>query len=181
MMMKKISLILGVMLTLVLMASVYADTQIGIVQTLGTFKAGDCIQLKQICSSCTNVTITSVSYPNSTIALGTVIMTPSGNEYVYNFCNTSALGRYIVNGAGDPGGQTQVWAYDFFVTTTGNNAPYSIPLFMGLAAFILLIFAFGMRNNYIGFISGALFLVLGIYLMVYYFWFRWWNHSFHRT
>jgi hypothetical protein len=168
MIMKKFNLMFGIILTLALITNVYADTQIGIVQTLGTFKQGDCVQLKQICSSCSQNTIISVNYPNSSVALGTVAMNPSGNNsYVYTFCNTTVLGRYIVNGYGDPSGTVEVWAYDFNITTTGNDMPYSIPLFMGLGAFILLIFAFAMKNNYIGFISGTLFLVLGIYMMIF--------------
>jgi len=145
-----------------------ADTTTSIVQTLGTFKQGDCVILKQICSTCSQNTIISVSYPNSSQALGTTAMNVAGNEYTYSFCNTSsALGRYIVNGYGDPGGTPQTWAYDFYITTTGNSAPLTIPLIIGLAAFILLIFAFLLHNNYIGFITGILFIVLGLYLFVY--------------
>lgn len=47
------------------------------VQTLGTFKINDCIVLKQTCSNCSYVNITSVLYPNSTEALGQVQMTKS--------------------------------------------------------------------------------------------------------
>lgn len=166
MMKTKFSLLFGIVV-LFLIAEIYADVQIGMIQTLGTIKAGDCIALKQICSSCSQNTIISVLYPNLTTALGTEAMTKTGNEYNYTFCDTLTLGRYIVNGYGDPGAVPEVWAYDFYSTTTGNSTPYVIPLFIGLGAFIFLIFSFLMKNNYMGFITGALFIVLGIYLLVY--------------
>jgi len=135
--------------------------------TLGTFKLNDCVELRQICSNCSYNNISSVLYPNSTLASGEVAMIKTGTNFAYTFCNTSMLGKYIVNGFGDVEGYVTVWAYDFNITTTGNNAPYTIPLFLGLAAFILLIFAFLLHNNYLGFITGILFIVLGIYLFVY--------------
>ena len=136
-------------------------------QTLGVFKQGDCVQLMQICSNCSYNNISSVLYPNSTLASGEVAMIKTGTNFAYTFCNTSMLGKYIVNGFGDVEGYVTVWAYDFNITTTGNNAPYTIPLFLGLAAFILLIMGFWIKNNYVTFISGTLFVVLGLYLMIY--------------
>ena len=161
----RFNLMFGI-LALLLIAGVYADTTT-VIQTLGTFKQGDCITLRQVCSTCSQNTIISISNPNSTTVLGTTAMVPNGNEYVYVFCNSTDLGRYIVNGYGDPGGTPQTWAYDYYITTTGNNFPYAIPLFLGLAAFILLIMGFWIKNNYVAFISGALFVVLGLYLMIY--------------
>ena len=86
---------------------------------------------------------------------------------VITFCNNTMLGNYIVNGIGDPQGVLTIYAYDYSITTTGNDAPYTIPLFIGLAAFILLIISFLIKNNYIAAIAGMFFIVLGIYLMIY--------------
>jgi hypothetical protein len=155
------------MFLILAVTTVYADTQIGIIQSLPPVKQYDCVILKQICGTCSYINISSVSYPNSSQAMGQAIMVPNGNEYDYNFCNTTALGRYIVNGFGDPSGTKETWAYDFQVTTTGNNNNYAIPLFLGLGAFILLIFAFVLKNNYLGFMTGTLFIILGIYTIVY--------------
>lgn len=169
MMVRKIySLIFGVMLFLMLIVPIMADTQIGVVQSLPPVKQGDCVILPQSCTTCTYNKISSVTYPNSTQALGQVTMTQTGNSsYSYSFCNTTVLGRYIVNGFGDPSGSPETWAYDFQVTTTGNNNNYVIPLFLGLGAFILLIFAFALKNNYLGFMTGVLFIILGIYTIIY--------------
>jgi hypothetical protein len=146
---------------------VIADTQIGIVQTLPPVKQYECVMLPQSCASCSYNNISSVTYPNSTIALGQVEMVKDGTSYSYNFCNTTALGRYIVNGFGDPGGVVENWAYDFDVTTTGQQSGNTIPLFLAFAGFIIFIIAVLTRNLYIGFISGVVFIVLGIYMMIF--------------
>ena len=147
--------------------TVLADTQIGVIQSLPPVKQYDCITLKQACGACSYNNISSVSYPNSSQAMGQASMIKDGTEYDYQFCNTATLGRYIVNGFGDPNAMVETWAYDFEVTTTGNNNNYSIPLFLALGGFILLIFAFTLKNNYLGFMTGILFIILGIYTLVY--------------
>ena len=91
------------------------------IQTLGTFKLGDDINLIQTCASCTFNNITSVLSPNSNELIGNFPMTKTGS--VYNFTlssgNTSTIGEYIVNGIGDLDGIDTVWNYNFFVTPTG--------------------------------------------------------------
>jgi hypothetical protein len=93
----------------------------GEVQTLGTFKINECIDLKQTCSNCTYNNISSVVAPNSSILLSNVKMNKSGTHFNYSFCKASALGEYIVNGYGDVDGILTIWAYDFEVTPTGTN------------------------------------------------------------
>jgi hypothetical protein len=142
-------------------------TFVSAIETLGTFKQSDCVQLIQTCSNCSYNNISSVLYPNSTQALGQVAMVKTGTNFVYTFCNTSSLGSYIVNGFGDVEGTLTVWAYDFEITTTGNSNNNTIPLFLALGGFIILIFAFALKNNYLGFMSGILFIILGIYVIIY--------------
>lgn len=91
------------------------------IESLGTFEHNECINLIQTCSDCTYNNITSVIYPDSTQALGQVIMTQTGTVYNYSFCNTTILGTYLVNGIGDSSGDTD-WNYDFEVTPTGETA-----------------------------------------------------------
>ena len=78
----RFNLMFGI-LALLLIAGVYADTNV--VQTLGTFKIGECITLRQICSTCSQNTIISISNPNSTTVLGTTAMVPNGNEYIFSY------------------------------------------------------------------------------------------------
>lgn len=132
-------LIMGILFVLitVILALTFVHSE---VQTLGTFEQGDCVSLIQNCANCTYVNISSVQYPNSSTALGQVVMTKQGSLYNYTYCNASATGKYIVNGHGDPDGILTVFSYDFDVTPNGE-APNSAKstLYFGLF-FIFLIF-----------------------------------------
>ena len=94
-------------------------------------------------------------------------MVKNGNSYSYNFCNTTELGRYIVNGFGDPSGSIETWAYDFEVTTTGKSNNNAVPISLAVLAFVIFFIALIARNLYMGFISGVVFIVLGIYMMIF--------------
>jgi hypothetical protein len=105
------------------------------IQTLGTFKQGDCIELIQTCSNCSYVNISSVLYPNLSIILSDVSMTQQGTKYNYSFCNTEITGKYIVTGLGDLDGETEIWNYDFNVNLMGEELTQS----KAIIYFILLI------------------------------------------
>ena len=136
------------------------------IENIGTVKQFDCITLPQTCN-CTWNNITTIMFPDKSFIIINGAMARDGTYFNYTYCNTSVVGLYIVNGVGDKDAVITPFNYFFEVTTTGNDYPYTIPLFLGLAGFILLILAFIMKNNYIGFISGILFIVLGIYVLVY--------------
>jgi hypothetical protein len=137
------------------------------IPTLGVFKVNTCVELKQTCANCSFVNVTTIIFPDSSTATINAEMTKSGSDFNYTFCNNTMLGNYIVNGIGDPQGVLTIYAYDYSITTTGNDFPYTIPLFLGIAAFILLIMGFWIKNNYVVFIAGTLFVVLGLYLIIY--------------
>lgn len=137
--MKRILLIL--MFGMFLISLVSAE-----VQTLGTFKQGDCINLIQTCDSCTYNNISYIIYPNSSVALSNVAMTRDDTYYNYILCYTSALGDYIVNGFGDLDGVKTIWVYDFKVTQTGtilktsDSITYLILIFGVLLFFLLCLY-----------------------------------------
>jgi len=91
------------------------------VESLGIFKQSECIELPQTCANCTYNNISSVSYPNSSIAISNVEMTKNDTYYNYSFCLTATTGNYIVRGYGDPEGIKTIWTYDFEVTPTGTT------------------------------------------------------------
>lgn len=137
-------------------------------QELGTFKLNDCINLKVTCANCTFVNITSINrvgniYP----LLGQVSMTKQGTEYNYTFCNNSALGQYNIYDKGDSDGILTTSDFKYFITTTGTNKGDNLPLFLSIGAVILLIIAIYTKNLYFSFISGVIFLISGIYMMIY--------------
>jgi len=90
-----------------------------IVETLGTFKQNEDVELLQSGTGLNYCNITSVKYPDSSEALGHVQMTKDGTEYNYTFTQTSNIGTYLVNGFCSNGSDSIVWAYDFEVTPTG--------------------------------------------------------------
>lgn len=106
-------------------------------QSLGTFRQGECVELIQTCSNCTFNNISSVMYPNSSLALNQATMTKTGTFYNYTFCSTSPLGEYIVNGFGDLNGLDEIWAYSFLITPAGENLETGQAL---LYMFMLIVF-----------------------------------------
>jgi hypothetical protein len=93
------------------------------VETLGIFKQSQCVELKQTCGNCTFVNVSAVSLTgtNSATLLTDATMTKDGTRYNYTFCNTGALGTYIVDTVGDVDGTYTVASYDFEVNATGYN------------------------------------------------------------
>jgi hypothetical protein len=84
----------------------------------GTFKQNDEVRLSQVCSDATYINISGISYPNGTLSLSNIEMTPSGSgEFYYNFNLTEPLGRYDVRGVSD--GCEKTFATYFEVTATG--------------------------------------------------------------
>ena len=90
---------------------------------IGPFEPGQDIRLIQTCDDCTFNNITSVLYPNGSVAISNVQMQRDGTSYNYtlNSSFTNDLGIYQVNGFGDDEGSNSVWAYDFEVTPTGGT------------------------------------------------------------
>ncbi len=136
----KNKLIIGMLLSIVMITLVSAS-----MSSLGTFKQGQCIELKQTCASCSYVNFTRVSYPDSTRALTNVQADKEGSLFNLEFCNTGQLGRYIVEGIGDVDGTDTVFAYDFEITPTGaleRSPAFVIILLSGILLFGFLGFMF---------------------------------------
>jgi len=99
-----------------MMSNVTAD-----VSSLGTIKQSECIEIPQVCASCTYVNL-SVQYPNKSIAVSNQPMVSQGaGLWTYNFCNTSQLGRYDVSGQGDLNGVDTGFSVLWFEVTTDGN------------------------------------------------------------
>ena len=127
----------------VLIATIILSTIVGImmakaeVETLGLFKQDDCISLKQSCSNCTYTNLTSIQFPNGTTLTIGKYMTKKGLEYNHTFCNTSSLGKYIVNGYSDVDGANVVWAYDFEITQNGKENPSGVVVIVFIVFFLI--------------------------------------------
>lgn len=89
--------------------------------SLGTFRQNDCVEIKQTCSSCSYVNL-SISYPNSTRAVTNDAMSSSGGgTWIYDYCNTSKIGRYEVTGEGDIDGSPESFATYFTISVSGSE------------------------------------------------------------
>ena len=111
--------------------------------TLGTFKNGDCVNLIQTCANCSYVNVSSIIYPNSSVALSNAEMSKAGTYYSYSFCDTDLNGIYLVTGFGDPDASTETWTYDFEITYTGDKITNEQTWIYITALIFLVFFAIG--------------------------------------
>lgn len=103
-------------LTLLLFSMMFVSAD-----SLGIFKIGENVTLYQGCDSSSYANISSIYYPNSSLALGRTVMIGSNNYYTYNFTNTQTKGIYTVNGYCDENGQYTGWSYNFEINATGSD------------------------------------------------------------
>ena len=116
------------------------------IQTLGTFKSGEDINIVQTCTSCSFNNISAITYPNSTFVLqGETSMDNVGSSYNYTLDgdNSQAVGEYIVQGHGDLDGADQDWTYNFFITTNGEDVDLSNGIIIFAQICVMILF-FGM-------------------------------------
>ena len=127
-------------LSILLLGSVSATNP-----SLGTFQKDTEIELLQVCSNgtslCDSCNISSVKYPNSSILVSNVEMTPRIADFNYSIHKnyTSITGEYSVNGFCMSGGGLEVFSYDFDVTVNGNEAPEGSVVVLFLILFLILI------------------------------------------
>lgn len=65
------------------------------------------------------------------------------------------------------GSENKTATFTAMITPTGQNRTSSLFLILGLASLITLGLGMWLENEYVGFISGALFIVTGVYSMIY--------------
>ncbi len=113
--MKKILLTIILGIVLITLASASLDNY-------DTVQQNKCMNISQACATCTYVNISSVSRNNDSNLILNTPMTDLGNgEWRYEFCNTSATGRYDVRGIGDINGVGSSFAVVFLVTHSGGS------------------------------------------------------------
>ncbi len=159
--MKKILLFL--MLMMVLISPVSA-----VIQDLGTFKQNTNITLIQTCGTCTFNNITSILYPNSSIAISNVEMIRDGTFYSYVLNNSLTItnGDYIVNGFGDLDGVNTTWNYNFLVTPSGEDD--SLLGFFVIVYLILtgiVVFGFYVQSEWIAILGGMGLIFMGVFIL----------------
>jgi hypothetical protein len=127
-----ISMIIGIMLLSLASATTCDGSNLGI------FKQGEVINLRQTCDSCTYVTLSSITYPDSTTSTIITNMTKTGIDYNYTFNDTDNPGSYYYSVFGDKDGLMASENFCFEVTPTGNSFDVSIAI-LGIFILTLLI------------------------------------------
>jgi len=144
-------------------------------QSLGVFKQNSCINLIQVCGNCTSNYISSVIYPNSSIAEINLTMERADTEYRRLYCNTSLLGTYMVYGFGDLDGVNTTWGYDFKITKYGlesKDTNSSMPLMLFMLFMITGLFILGFWKKFtpweiVNLCLGRGCFVIAIFMMMY--------------
>jgi hypothetical protein len=138
----------------------------------GTYKQNEPIHLTQTCyesgAMCDACNISSITSITSIPIVENIAMTKGVSEFNYTFTQTSSLGTYYVNGYCVAGSDIQNWRYSINITPVGgpeNNTTFFIILFVIALIFLLLAFIF---HNYIfSILAGFVFLIAGMYGMIY--------------
>lgn len=130
------------------------------------FKQGTNINLSQVCDSCSYVTLSSITYPNSSKLYIDTNMTKTGINYDYSFY-TGTLGLHYYSVLGDKDGTTTSENFCFLVTPSGNSGSEWSIFFI-----ILFVICYGIgfvgffgKHPLISFIGGILMILLGIYIV----------------
>jgi hypothetical protein len=138
--------------------------------SLGVFKQNDCVNIRTILNT-SSVNISTISYPNSSLAVSNQEMTKNALTFNYTFCNTKDLGNYIYDYFDAEG---NVYVNDFKITLTGTEQT-SAQATGSLGFLILMIFLmvfFGwlgltlVKNSYL-WVIGIFFLFLCALFLVY--------------
>jgi hypothetical protein len=127
---------------LILTLCIFLISLVTATTSLGTIKQTECIEIPQVCASCSYVNV-SVQYPNKTIAVSNQEMASRGaGLWTYEFCNTSQLGRYDVSGMGDINGvDTGFSILSFDVTYLGKQLDSGKAImYLGFLSLLVLIF-----------------------------------------
>lgn len=152
--MKKIIIVLALML--VIMSFVSASQ-------LGVYKQNSCVNLKQTCSNCTFVNITSIIQPDSVKVISNSPMTKLGTEYNYTFCGTSKQGTYTYTTLGDLDGVNSVEAITFDVTPSGNSNVLGFSILVILIVYSIAFLGFFGKHEWITILGGMGMIALGIF------------------
>ena len=117
------------------------------------------------CPATTTCNIT-VYNPNNDVIVNNKNMTYGGAyfEYIIPDSGNLSVGFYKCDMICTNGGYSGTESFYIEIITGGN---ISLFIILAIASILILIFAIAMQNEYLGFISGALFIVTGLYSIIY--------------
>lgn len=133
----------------------------GVSASLGdNFKSGECMQIvTNLNATSVNISVLTSPPPNPQILLRNVVMEKAETSFNYTFCQTSKLGKYTYGYCTDTG---DCYSNDFSVK---NTSMFFIILIYCLGIIFLICTLF-VNEEFFVYISGLLFLIGGIYIMI---------------
>jgi len=134
---------------------------------IGTAKQGDTMDLYQMCSNCTYVNVTSVTYPNKSVIDIGAIMTKSGEDYTYAFTDTWNLGGYKYNVCGDKDGEVKCEVHNFNVTPSGFVGTLGFYVLILCLSFGVMILGFSLKDAPIVILGSFGLYFVGLYILFY--------------
>lgn len=136
-------------------------------ESIGTFKQNQEMQITNYCSvaDCTYANITTINSPGGTVNYLNAEMTQTGNDFNYTYTPLE-LGVYTFNTCSNPGGTTICESDTFEITSTGTGGSMFFIILITSIAFVFFIASLFVPEEFFVYISGASFLIGGIYLMI---------------
>lgn len=135
-------------------------------ESMGTFKQGNVVRLTQVCSDASYINISSVSYPDSSVALSETQMNSIGSgEFYFDFNDTVKIGRYNVRGVSN--GCDFTFSTYFDITPSGNSGAANIVfvIFIIIAIYTITLIGFFGKVIPLTVIGGMAMIFLGLYLI----------------
>lgn len=126
----------------------------------------ECFNDGDVCDATFGCSLT-VYNPNSSVLVDNVSMVRGMEYYNYNVSAITENGQYRSRMTCTDGTDSGSEIFYFSVTPTGDDGDYNLFLIMGLGALVLLSFAYVFKDNIVGFVAGVMFIVLGVYVMIY--------------
>jgi hypothetical protein len=119
----------------------------------------------QVCSDATYITLSSIQTPTTIVYVDANMTSVGSGQYCYNYTGNIS-GRYDFRGISDGCDKTYATYVDMSpVIGSENNTTFFLVL--AISSVVLLLLGFILNNYIFAFFSGILFLITGVYGMIY--------------
>jgi hypothetical protein len=133
---------------------------------LGTFKQNTNINLRQICDTCTYVTLSSLTYPNSTTLTINTNMTKVGVDYNYTFY-AGTLGSHYYSVFGNKDGVIATETFCFEVTPSGFIGTLGFYIIILILSLGFIILGYSIEDAWVIVLGGMGLVLVGLFILIY--------------
>lgn len=135
---------------------------------LGTYQQGKTINISQVCSDATYITISSITNPDTATIVSNVNMTSTGSgRFYYTLVNTSTnrIGRYDILGISD--GCDKTFATYFEVTPSGFIGTLGFYIIILILSLGLIVLGYSIEDAWVVILGGMGFILFGLFVLLY--------------